>query len=329
MLEGLGWEPLLVTLAGVPAGLAALFLQSVLLGEGRIVAYNAVDVGQNALTFAVLLAGFALLDLRVTGVLLVIGAGRLAAALVYLILLARRSGVRRVRTSGSCDDARYGFRVYVAILLSFLVIRLDLLLVNAYAGAHEAGLYSVAATLADGMYVLPMVIGLNLFPRVARGVPTQQSAEVFRSVSVLYGLVCLATVPIAGPAIRGLFGASTPTRRRSTTGCYRASTASGCLTILSFHFAGRGYPARLMAVWVAGLALNIAINVASCRAAAPRSPRLPPVSRTRSCSPSTWLSSPGRPADSERCGLGLRARWPVPACRPFARRVTHWRNSSV
>ncbi len=100
----------------------------------------------------------------------------------------------------------YGFRVYVAILVSFLVIRVDLLLVNAYLGRTEAGLYSIAATLADGMFVLPTVVALNLFPRVARGDPTNASAEVFRSVAVLYGLICLATVPIAGIAIRAFFG---------------------------------------------------------------------------------------------------------------------------
>jgi O-antigen/teichoic acid export membrane protein len=156
----------------------------------------------------------------------------------------------------------YGFRVYVAILLSFLVIRIDLLLVNAYAGAHEAGLYSIAATLADGMYVLPMVVGLNLFPRVARGEPLQQSAEVSRSVSVLYGLLCLATVPFAAPAIRLFFGEeyadAAPLYYWLLPGIY----CLGMLTILSYHFAGRGYPARLMAVWAAGLAVNIALNVA-------------------------------------------------------------------
>lgn len=262
LLEGLGWDALLVTLAGVPAGLAALFLQSVLLGEGRIVAYNAVEVGQNMLTLAALLAGFAFLDLRVTGVLLVIGAGRLVAALVYLALLCRRS-----RPSAGLDLGlvrvmlAYGFRVYVAIVLSFLVIRLDLLLVNAYVGSTEAGLYSVAATLADGMYVLPMVIGLNLFPRVARGAPVQQSAEVFRSVAVLYGLICLATVPLAAPAIRLLFGAEYADAAPLYYWLLPGIFCLGLLTILSHHFAGRGYPPRLMIIWVVGLALNVAINV--------------------------------------------------------------------
>ena len=101
---------------------------------------------------------------------------------------------------------RYGLRIYVAALVSLLVIRLDLLLVNAFLGSDEAGLYSVAAALADGMFVLPMVIGLNLLTRVARGDPDQAMAEIFRSVFVLYGLVCLATVPVAGFGIRAIFG---------------------------------------------------------------------------------------------------------------------------
>ncbi len=36
----------------------------------------------------------------------------------------------------------------------------------------------------------------------------------------------------------------------------------GMLTILSNHFAGRGFPIEAGLIWVAGLALNLAINVA-------------------------------------------------------------------
>ena len=172
LLEGLGWTPLLVALAGVPGALAALFLQSVLLGEGRMVAYNAVEVSQAALTLVALLVGFGLADIELTGTLAVLGAGRCAAAIAFAVLLSRRSGIAaRPDAALARSMLDYGFRVYVAILVSFLVIRLDLLLVNAYSGQTEAGLYSVAATLADGMFVLPMVIGLNLFARGCPGRP--------------------------------------------------------------------------------------------------------------------------------------------------------------
>jgi O-antigen/teichoic acid export membrane protein len=263
VVAGLGWTPLLITLVGVPGGLAALFLQSVLLGEGRMVAYNAVEVTQATLTLAALVAGFAFADLRLSGALAILGLGRYGAALAYAVLLSRRSRIAaRPDAALARSMLTYGFRVYIAILVSFLVIRLDLLLVNAYLGRNEAGLYSIAATLADGMFVIPMVIGLNLFPRVARGDPTEASAEVFRSVAVLYGLFCLATVPVAGIGIRAFFGdefaGATSLYYWLLPGIY----SLGLLTILSQHFAGRGFPRRAMAIWFVGLALNLALNFA-------------------------------------------------------------------
>jgi O-antigen/teichoic acid export membrane protein len=262
LLQGLGWTPLLVALVGVPGGLAALFEQSILLGEGRMVAYNAVEVTQAAVTLVVLVAGFVVADIQLTGVLAVLGAGRYGAAIAYGVILARRSGIAGLPNPALARTMlEYGFRVYVAILVSFLVIRLDLLLVNAYSGSTQAGLYSVAATLADGMFVLPMVVGLNLFARVARGDPVQASAEVFRSIAVLYGLICLVTVPLAAPMIRVFFG----TAYEDSTSLYYwllpGIFCLGMLTILSQHFAGRGFPRQLIVIWLGGLALNILLNV--------------------------------------------------------------------
>jgi O-antigen/teichoic acid export membrane protein len=261
-VEGVGWTELTVALAGIPGGLAALFLQSVLLGEGRMVAYNIVEVVQFALTFVALAVGFWLFDFGVTGALAIVTASRWGTAIVYFVLLARHAPplthpdvalARRVLT--------YGFRVYLALIASFLVIRLDLLLVNGYLGSREAGLYSVAATIADGMFVIPAVIGLNLFPRVARSGAHQETAEVFRSVAVLYGLVCLVTIPLAGPAVRLIFGddfeGSVSLFYWLLPGIY----CLGLLTILSHYFAGRGYPFAAVIIWWIALGVNLALNV--------------------------------------------------------------------
>jgi O-antigen/teichoic acid export membrane protein len=259
-LEGVSWEQLLVALAGIPAALGGLFLQSILLGQGRMVAYNAIEVLQFAATLVALAVGFWLFGFGVTGALAVVTGSRVAALLGYLWIVRMRPG--RLDAALVRRMLAYGFRAYVAVVVSFLVLRLDLLLVNGYLGSTQAGLYSVAATLADGMYVLPAVVGLNLFPRVARSGESQETAEVFRSVAVLYGLVCLATVPLAGPAIRLLFGdefsGSVSLYYWLLPGIY----CVGMLTILAHHFAGRGYPTEAAAVWLVGLGINLAINVA-------------------------------------------------------------------
>lgn len=261
-LEGLGWAPLAVTLAGIPGALAAYLLQSILLGEGRMVAYNSVEATQTMLTLVAVVLGFALFDFQITGTLAVISASRYVAAGAYLALL-----LRRTPSLGFLDWAlarkmfSYGSRVYVAIVLSYLIVRFDLLLVNAYLGRTEAGLYGVAATIAEGMFVIPMVVSLNLFPRVARGDPTEASAEVFRSIAVLYGILCLITIPLAGPAIEAFFGESYSGATSLYYWLLPGIYAYGLVTILSSHFAGRGFPRAAMVIWVFGIVLNVVLNV--------------------------------------------------------------------
>ncbi len=82
-IAGLGWTPLLITLAAVPGALAALFLQSILLGEGRMLAYNTVEVVQMAASLAAMVAGFVFLDMRIAGVLAVLAVSRYAGACAY------------------------------------------------------------------------------------------------------------------------------------------------------------------------------------------------------------------------------------------------------
>jgi O-antigen/teichoic acid export membrane protein len=215
---------------------------------------------QFAATLGVLAVGFWLIDFGVTEVLAVVTASRIAALLAYLWAVRLPPG--RLEGALARRMLAYGFRAYVAILVSFLVIRLDLLLVNAYLDSREAGLYSVAATVADGMYVIPAVVGLNLFPRVARSGESRETAEVFRSVAVLYALVCLVTVPLAGLAIPLFFGEEFDGSVSLFYWLLPGIYCLGLLTILAHHFAGRGYPTEAAAVWLVGLAINLALNVA-------------------------------------------------------------------
>jgi O-antigen/teichoic acid export membrane protein len=261
-LEGLGWAPLIVTLVGLPGGLATYLLQSVLLGEGRMVAYNGIEAAQTAVTLVAIVAGFVLFDFGLTGTLAVIVVTRYVAAAAYLFLQPRRSpGQSGFDRELARRMFAYGFRAYVAIVLSYLLVRVDLLLVNAFLGRKEAGLYGVAATIADGMFVIPMVISINLFPRVARGDPVQASAEVFRSIAVLYGLLCLVTVPLAGPAITTFFGESYSDATNLYYLLLPGIYAYGLVSILSSHFAGRGFPRAVILVWVFGIGLNLVLNV--------------------------------------------------------------------
>ena len=192
----------------------------------------------------------------------IITASYIGSAIAFLAVhLHHRPDVRRPDLRLARAMLGYGFRIYVATLLAFAILRVDLLLVNAYLGEREAGLYSVVAALAQGMYVIPAVVGVNLFPRVARGGPDEMSAGVFRSFFLLYAAFCALTVPLAPLAIRVLFGPEYDDAVVLYWWLVPGIFSLGMLTVLSHHFAGRGFPLEAVLVWFVGLAVNLAMNV--------------------------------------------------------------------
>lgn len=260
LLRGLDSLELGVVLVGVPIALASTLLQNILLAEGRMKAYNLMELAI-ALTVVIgLWIGLAYFDRGVLFAISWMVGTSAAGALVFLVLLLpHRPAIRNPDLELARKMLAYGFRIYVATLIAYMVGRTNLLLVNSYLGTSEAGLYSVAVALADGIHLIPTVVAVNLFPRIARGLDYTYTAVVFRSVTLVFGLICIASVPLAGPAIEGLFGPD----YQGTTEIYYwmlpGIFAYGILNVLGYHFAARGFPLEAMLIWIPGMAINLGI----------------------------------------------------------------------
>lgn len=259
-LRGLDMPEVAVVLVGVPALLTILLLQGLLLAQGRMVAYNAIDFGTGAATTAgmiVVLFAFAGGVLAAIAVFACVNATGALAAVVLLRdnLRGRRAfDWRLFRTM-----LRYGFRIYLAALFTYLVWRLNLLLVNSYRGSAAAGNFSIAAAFGETLALLPTVVALNLFPRIARGDEFSDTGRVFRSLTLVYGAFCLAIVPLVGPLIRLLYGNAFSSAIGFTYWLLPGVFAYGMVSVLSYHFAGRGFPLKALLVWVVGLVVDLCI----------------------------------------------------------------------
>lgn len=261
LVRGLDTSALIIVFACLPAALAVGFLHSILLGEGRAVSYNVIDIALAAGTLAGLAIGFGVFGMGVTGAIAVTMAPFWAGAIIYLVVQLRHAPPFRAPDWALMRTMfKYGSRVYVATALAFLVIRADMLLVNSYLGSSDTGLYAVAVSIGDTLYLLPTIFALNLFPRIAKGTGHAMTGQVFRAVAVLYFVACAISIPLVAPAIRILYG---PTFSESAHLFYvllPGIYALGLLTVLSYHFSGRGFPREAMLVWIPGLALNLVIN---------------------------------------------------------------------
>jgi O-antigen/teichoic acid export membrane protein len=261
-LEGLGWVEAILVAGTLPFALAAVLLQSILLGQGRTLAYNGVEVVAGVTSLAALVLALYVFDAGTAGALATLLAQYPLGAAIYLALLRRHGRVlQKPDLSLATKMLRFGFRVWVAIVLSFLVIRLDLFLVNAYLGAEQAGLYSVAVVLAQGMFLFPMVVGTNLFPRVAGAEAGELTASVFRTMVVLHGGFCVVAAALGGLIIRLVFGSSFGEAIPLFYWLVPGIFGLGLVTILSFYLAGQGYPFRGTLIWAVGLAVNVLANV--------------------------------------------------------------------
>jgi O-antigen/teichoic acid export membrane protein len=262
-VRGLDWINLGLVMATIPASLATVYLHSIMLGEGRTLAYNLIELVLAVAATVVMAVGFEVFDIGVRGALIVMFGVQLSGMLSYLAALVRHGEFHWAGPDVELARTMFGYaaKIYLATLLAFLVIRVDILMINAYIGTAEVGVYSVAVALCDGLYVLPTVIGANLFPRVARGMGQASTALLFRSMFLIFGLICLVTVPFAGIAIRVLYGSQYTAATELYYWLLPGIFCMGMLNILAQDFAGRGFPLEAALVWFAGLAINIGINI--------------------------------------------------------------------
>ena len=104
----------------------------------------------------------------------------------------------------------YGLKAYFASLFAFIVLRVDILMVKFLIGATEAGYYSIATSMANMFYLLPVVIGTILFPTLSTMSTNREKWIFTKKVAIWLGLLMLVPAVIASvliePVIRLLFG---------------------------------------------------------------------------------------------------------------------------
>jgi len=264
-----GVAPDYVTLfaLAVPFMLAALFFQSTLLGLERIRAYNGIETGGRALLLLLLLISLVALQAGLVLAVISIVTTQLLVCLGYGIALRWAGAKWELRFPAGFVSAAlgYGLKAYFTALFAFLVIRADIFLVNYLRGTAAAGLYSVAVSLADQALLLPTIIGLMLFPAVARPQQAREqltlTLQVSRQTVAVMLLLVVVLAVAARPVLWLLYGPafheSAPAFHWLLPGIFLLSVE----IVLAQHLAALGFPRALVFVWLAGFLLNLPLNL--------------------------------------------------------------------
>lgn len=254
-----------VAAISIPFQLITLIGLNVLLAVGKVRQFNILDlVSQsfvliNAVCVWLLVKG----DLE-TLVWWNTAASVLASLVIALLLVISAKSL--VQSKWRPDVAllrrmiTYGLKFHISILAGAIIIRADLLVVNHFRGAAEAGVYSVASQFALLLMLLPGVIATLLFPRVT----TEQDARgettclVTRYTAFIMFICCLAAVPFSLllPLVYGAaFYDATGLLWILLPGVY----LMGLESVLVQHFNALGLPRAIPLYWLVTLALNLVL----------------------------------------------------------------------
>ncbi|HVE73832.1 MAG TPA: polysaccharide biosynthesis C-terminal domain-containing protein [Mycobacteriales bacterium] len=203
---------LLLGLAAIPVSLLALWTNSLLSLSSRVDRLNLGLVLSAVFQTAMLLALAAAGRLTVTAVVVVWAATSALPLAVSLPTLRPRLS----EVSGRVLRLQItrGLRYHAGVALLFLLFRVDVLILNAYRPTEDVGLYALAVTLAELVYLLSDAIAQAIASRQAEGGTAAGSITTLAirmsacgAVVLCFGL--LLTAPWAVPLVYGAAFAGT------------------------------------------------------------------------------------------------------------------------
>ena len=162
LLGDIGFSMLILGIAGMPFHLTTLFGLNLVIGTGRLALFNCLEIVFRTVGVAGLLACLVLFEGGVRSILalnLAVAMGGALAVRAVLRGLIQASGAPAPRADLVLfrSSVAYGAKAYAAALLAYLIVRSDMLLVNALRGTSDAGVYSIEigrASCRERVYVL-------------------------------------------------------------------------------------------------------------------------------------------------------------------------------
>lgn len=140
---------------------------------------------------------------------LILAFSELLKAVVYTVLAGVRPAYHRGQLALLRQLLRMGFFPMLALLMTTLNYKLDILMLKRFdfITAAQLGVYSVGVSVADKIALIPDSLKSVLVSRLAKGAGNQEVAKVCRLCLGASGLVSLLFVIFGKPALRLLFGA--------------------------------------------------------------------------------------------------------------------------
>ncbi len=321
--DGLPLSWIAISMGLVPFLLMSLYWASLLQLDGRLMGATWASwfsVALQAVAIVVLFFVHGLTPFRV----LLIQWPTNGSAWLFLLLACHRAGLVNLRVDPALfrRSLAFGVKAYVAQIFFYLVLRVDQVLVAHYDGYRQLGLYALATTVAQLLWLLTDPLAGALMPHMVRARTGDDRRLSFSTSRLSLSILLLAAIgawflaPLVVPVVYGAgFAAATPALRLLLPGV----VALGATKSLGSMLVKEGRMLITSVLGLSALGLNIALNIvllprigirgasiASSAAYAALALSYVAISRRRGVA--GWRDLVPRPSDLHSLGRGFLSR---------------------
>lgn len=239
-------------------------LSAILKSEGKFTVFNKIQIINKIIYFGICTLLFFFVNVN-----LVIAAN-IIILLISIVTVWRKLEIRKVRFKFNKDyqkqSIEYGFKSYLANMITFLNYRLDTFLIKALSKSTIAvGQYGVSVSLAEQVWVFASAISSVMFPYVTSIESDEEKSKVtsttFKIVMVVT-FFAIAVLFFASNLIGIIYGAdyygSIMPLKILLIGIFSLSLGK----ILANDIAARGKPELNALSNLVGLVVNVVLNIA-------------------------------------------------------------------
>lgn len=244
----------------IPLLFSILLFQNILLGSGRIFMYNVLQfLNQGIFVFGCIILLFSRsLSLKNLVFLYILTT---CISFISAIFSIYKNLELRIDKKLIFQGLNFGIKSYSVSILSYFIIRSDIFFINYFKGPVEVGYYSIAVNITDIVYLIPSIVGLLLFPRIAAN-------ESLNKIMVSFKMIALFVFPLTlGLAVMGrwiinfLYGTQFLPSYNVLIILLPAIVFYSLSNVFFSYFSGKSYPSFIIILWIIGFVVNSILNI--------------------------------------------------------------------
>lgn len=249
----------------IPVSLLSSMFQNIIRGKEEMKEYNKISILQTGAQFLAVLLFLIFLKKGIFGAVLAYVISIIASFALSFYYISRISKLRfSFNKKVFFESMVYGFKVYLANMLSILNYRVDMLMMAIFLNPAAIGIYSISVGMAEKLFIIPGALSAVLFPRVSS--LKESEANIFTPKAVRHMLFlliisCIGLAVLIKPIILILFGAAFLPAIFPFLILLPGIIAFGIGGTLASDLSGRGKPQYAIYSSITCLAINIILNI--------------------------------------------------------------------